>query len=67
MNKQLKRFGAALGLAGLAGASQAAAVDVTTLTADIGAQAASVAAVGVAVLLIYGGVKAFKFVRAAMS
>lgn len=67
MNKQFKRYGAALGLAGLAGASQAAAVDVAALTADIGSQAASVAAVGIAVLLIYGGVKAFKFVRAAMS
>jgi len=67
MNKQFKRYGAALGLAGLAGASQAAAIDVTGLVTDIGAQAAPVGLVGVAVLLVYGAVKAFKWVRAALS
>lgn len=56
----------AVGLAG-AGSAQAAAVDVSAVTTDIAAQAAPIAAVGVAVLIIYGGVKAFRWVRAALS
>lgn len=56
-------------VAGLTGAaaSQAAAVDVTSVVTDIGAQAAPVAAIGGAVLLIYVGVKAFQWVRRALS
>jgi len=50
-----------------AAASQAAAVDVTAVVADIAAQAAPIGLVGGAVLLIYMAVKAFKFIRAAMS
>ena len=54
------------GLVGAAGAN-AAAIDVAALVTDIGAQAAPVGLVGVAVLMIFGAVKAFKWVRAALS
>lgn len=57
----------AVGFAGAGSAAQAAAVDVSAVTTDIAAQAAPIAAVGVAVLIIYGGVKAFRWVRAALS
>lgn len=50
-----------------AGASQAAAVDVTGVVSDIAAQAAPVAAIGVAVLLLVVGIKAFQWVRKALS
>jgi hypothetical protein len=46
--------------------AQAAAVVVTSVTADIAAQAAPVAAIGAAVLLLLVGIKAFKWVRRAM-
>lgn len=47
--------------------AHAAAVDVTPVTTDIAAQAAPVAAIGAAVLVLHVGVKAFKWVRAALS
>lgn len=47
--------------------SHAAAIDVSDVTADIAAQAAPVAAIGAAVLLLYVGIKAFKWVRKALS
>lgn len=56
-----------LALALGATASQAAAVDVTAVVTDIGAQMASVTAIAAAVLLIFVGVKAFKWVRKALS
>jgi len=46
--------------------ANAAAVDVTGVVTDIGAQATSVAAIGAAVLLLLVGIKAFKWVRRAM-
>lgn len=46
-------------------AANAAAVDVSDITADIAAQAAPVAAIGTAVLLLFIGIKAFKWVRKA--
>jgi hypothetical protein len=57
-----------VGAAGLLApqASEAAAVVVTAVTADIAAQATSVAAIGAAVLLLLVGIKAFKWVRRAM-
>ena len=67
MNKQLARRLAALGLLGASAASQAAPVDVAALTADIAGQAAPVVAVGGAVLLIVVAVKAFKWIRSAVS
>lgn len=51
----------------VAGASQAAAVDVTAVVTDIGAQIAPIVAIGGAVLLVMVAVKAFKWVRAAFS
>lgn len=44
----------------------AAAVNVSAVVTDIGAQAASITAIGGAVLLILVGVKAFKWVRRAL-
>lgn len=44
----------------------AAAVDVDDVVTDIAAQAASITAIGGAVLLIIVGVKAFKWVRRAL-
>ena len=48
-------------------ASQAAAIDVSGVVTDIGAQAAPVGLIGSAVLLIFLAVKAFKWVRAALA
>lgn len=60
--------GAAVGAVALiGGAANAAAIDVTSVTTDIAAQAAPVAAIGAAVLLLVVGIKAFKWVRAALS
>lgn len=56
-----------LALALGATASQAAAVDVSDLVADIALQAAPIGLVGGAVLLIYIAVRAFKWVRSALS
>lgn len=66
MNKQIAR-GLALVGAVAATASQAAPVDVTGVVTDIAGQAAPVAAIGGAVLLIVVAVKAFKWVRSAIS
>ena len=49
------------------GGAHAAAIDVSAVVTDIGAQAAPIALIGGAVLLIFLGVKAFKWVRSAMS
>ena len=64
--KSLKNL-VVLGLTVAATASQAAAVDVAAVTTDIAAQAAPIAIVAGAVLLIHLGVKAFKWVRQAMA
>lgn len=67
MQKTFNRSLVALsGLAGAA-AANAAAVDVTAVSADIAAQAAPVAAIGAAVLILFVGIKAFKWVRKALS
>jgi pseudouridine-5'-phosphate glycosidase len=50
-----------------AGFANAAAIDVTDIVADIGAQAAPIALIGGAVLVLLVGIKAFKWVRRAMS
>ena len=50
----------------VAGAANAAAVDVSAVVTDIAAQAAPIAAIGAAVLLVYVGIKAFKWVRRAL-
>ncbi|MDE2429960.1 MAG: hypothetical protein KGM99_14635 [Burkholderiales bacterium] len=66
---KIRRFApaAAGGALVLASQAHAAAVDVSAVTADIAAQAAPIAAIGAAVLVLVVGVKAFKWVRAAMS
>lgn len=58
-----------LGLTVLGGSmsSFAAAVDVGSVTSDIAAQGAPIAAIGAAVLLLLVGIKAFKWVRRAMA
>lgn len=50
----------------LAAPAMAAAVDVTDVVTDIAAQAAPIAAIGAAVLILMVGIKAFKWVRRAM-
>ena len=62
-NRSLVAVGSLIGAA----AANAAAVDVTNVVSDITAQGASIAAVGAAVLILYVGVKAFKWVRMALS
>ncbi len=52
---------------GLMSSANAAAIDVAAVVTDIGAQAAPIGLIGIAVLLIYGAVKAFKWVRSALS
>lgn len=47
--------------------AQAAAIDVEDIVTDIAAQATPVAAIGAAVLLLFVGIKAFKWVRKALS
>lgn len=76
MNKlNIARLGQKAKLAALAAATSAMAiqpamaeaVDVTAVVTDIKAQIASVVLIGGAVLLVYVSVKAFKYVRAALS
>ncbi len=57
----------ALSFLGFMAPVHAAAVDVTAVVTDIGAQAAPIALVGAAVLILLVGIKAFKWVRRAMS
>jgi hypothetical protein len=56
-----------VGLLAAAGGANAAAVDVAAVVTDIGAQAAPIASIGAAVLILMVGIKAFKWVRRAMS
>lgn len=67
MQKTFNRSLVAIGSLAGAAAANAAAVDVTAVTTDIAAQAAPIAAVGAAVLVLYVGIKAFKWVRKALS
>ena len=62
-NRSLVAVGSLIGAA----AANAAAVDVTDVVDNITAQGASIAAVGAAVLILYVGIKAFKWVRKALS
>ena len=68
MFKQVKTHALALLPASflVAGAANAAAVDVSAVVTDIASQAAPIAAIGAAVLLVYVGIKAFKWVRRAL-
>lgn len=58
---------AVLVLSVVATASQAAAIDVAAVVTDIGAQAAPVALIGAAVLILMVAIKAFRWVRSALS
>lgn len=68
-NRETLRFAAiAAGTSvALANSAHAAAIDVTAITTEIAAQAAPVAAIGAAVLLLVVGIKAFQWVRRALS
>lgn len=66
MNKVFARLPVALAAVTASAMSQAAAVDVTAVVTDIGAQATPIAAIGAAVLILLVGIKAFKWVRRAM-
>ena len=67
MNKTFNRILGGAGVLAMATASQAAAIDVASVVTDIGAQMASITLVGGAVLILHVGVKAFKWVRSALS
>lgn len=66
-NLRTSRALSLLALAGVSTLSQAAPVDVAAVVTDIGAQAAPIGLIGAAVLLIFVAVKAFKWVRGALS
>lgn len=61
------RFGAGASLLAATVAANAAAIDVADVVTDISAQAAPVGLIGAAVLILVVGVKAFKWVRGALS
>nr|WP_295938705.1 major capsid protein [uncultured Acidovorax sp.] len=67
MTQAIKRGLVAAGVLTAVGAANAAAIDVAAVTTEIAAQAAPVSAIGAAVLLLYVGIKAFKWVRKALS
>ena len=64
---QALKYGAAAAALSAAGAANAAAIDVGDVVADIAAQAAPVGLIGSAVLILFVGIKAFKWVRKALS
>lgn len=67
MNRNILRGLAAVSAITLTSAAKADAVDVAAVVSDIAAQAAPIGLIGAAVLLIYVGVKAFQWVRKALS
>ena len=67
MTQAIKRGLIAAGVLTVVGSANAAAIDVTAITTEIAAQAAPVAAIGAAVLLLVVGIKAFQWVRRALS
>lgn len=67
MNKQIQRGLVAAGVLAATASANAAAIDVASVVTDIAAQATPVGLIGAAVLLLVVGIKAFKWVRAALS
>lgn len=67
MTQVIKRGLVAAGVLTVVGSANAAAIDVTDVVTEIAAQAAPIGQIGSAVLLIYVGVKAFQWVRRALS
>lgn len=66
MNKLIQRSIVAAGVSAAAASANAAAIDVGDVVTDIAAQATPVGLIGAAVLLLVVGIKAFKWVRAAL-
>jgi hypothetical protein len=67
MFANLKRGLVAAGVLAATASAQAAAIDVADVVTDIGAQAAPISLIGGAVLVVYVGIKAFRWVRGALS
>ena len=67
MNKQIQRGLVAVGVLAATASANAAAIDVGDIVTDIAAQATPIGLIGAAVLLLVVGIKAFKWVRAALS
>lgn len=67
MTQAIKRGLLTAGVLTVVGSANAAAVDVADVVTDIAAQGAPIALIGSAVLLIHVGVKAFLWVRRALS
>lgn len=67
MNKNVQRGLVAAGVLAATASANAAGIDVTTVVTDIAAQSASISLVGGAVLVLYVGIKAFRWVRSALS
>ena len=67
MIANLKRGLVAAGVLAATVSAQAAAIDVAAVVTDISAQAAPIALIGGAVLVVYVGIKAFRWVRGALS
>lgn len=67
MNKNVQRVLVAAGVLAATASANAAAIDVAAVVTDIGAQAAPIALIGGAVLVVYVGIKAFRWVRGALS
>lgn len=67
MNKNVQRGLVAAGVLAATASANAAAIDVAAVVTDISAQAAPIALIGGAVLVMYVGIKAFRWVRGALS
>lgn len=67
MTNAIKRGLVAAGVLAVTGAANAAAIDVTDVVTDIAAQATPIGLIGGAVLVIFVGVKAFRWVRSALA
>ena len=67
MTKQIQRGLVAVGVLAATASANAAAIDVSAVVTDIAAQATPIGLIGGAVLLLVVGIKAFKWVRAALS
>lgn len=69
MNRKFNmiKVGTGAALLSLAGASQAAAIDVTAVVTDVAAQLTPIGLIGSAVLLVFVGIKAFRWVRSSLS
>lgn len=67
MNKNVQRGLVAAGVFAATASANAAPIDVAAVVTDIAAQSASISSVGGAVLVLYVGIKAFRWVRSALS